>query len=527
MELAWKILNTIDANLAPQPISCKSSSGGSLHSLDMTINIDNTICRAHKHIFSTDKTKLYIPNKTAPDFGLSSVLTNTSNLKGQFLQLDDAGDLKTCDLTPVGLADDKIFPQSVKLDIAGGSSYDDSLHKIQTDEYEWGYLKDLYINFDFFCDTMERSGYVAKDMAIELLNGLASSVNLFWNFQLVNDGSTATKDNGNEILKAVDLSFNGKPPNAAKGLAMFQSIGVNSPFLEFNVKLEVAGAMANQIMAQQVSNESSLNVEDKPEDFAGGLFSSKPDPVAEQLHQIYKTTNKEEAERESKERTKDLATKKKESWEAYQKIKKELSFTTQIAGAFYALFDGDDNTSFIDEVTDVAKEAVDEVKKSVGLDTSEEGQNRSTNFELFMKKAGVYGKLNDPNNMGDLADEWYDLWGGNDTQIDDTTIVVATWNDTQLLRQIYEYDLNPLNKVKFRDEKIKKNPGFLPIEVTFKVHGVSGIKVGDTLRIIDLPHIYKRKLLQVFNVEQSVDDDLWTTTVVAKVRNVDLSAITT
>lgn len=530
MELAWKLLNSIDASLQPQPISCKSLSGSELHSLDMTINIDNTICRAHKHIFSTDKTKLYIPNKTSPDFGLSSVLTNNADLKGQFLQMDENGDLKTCNLAPTGLADDKVFPQMVDLDIQGGASYDDSLHGIKCDAYEWGYLKDLYINFEFFCQTMERSGYVAKDMAIELLNGLASSVNLFWNFQLVNDGSTSAKDKGNEILKVVDTSFNGVPPTSAKNLAVFQSIGVNSPFLEFNVKIEVAGALANQIMAQQVSNESSLNVEDKPEDLAGGLFASKPDPVAQQLHQIYKTTNKEEAEREAKERELDSETKKKKEWEAWQKVKKDTSIGTQFGAVIYAAFDGDENTSALSEAGDLISNTtgavIDATKSAFGADTAEQGKNRATNFELFMKKAGVYGKLNDPNNMGDLADEWWDLWGANDTTIDDNTLVVATWNDTQLLRQIYEYDLNPSVKVGARDIKIKKNPGFLPIEVTFKVHGVSGIKIGDTLRIVDLPHVYKRKLLQVFNVEQSVDDDMWTTNVVAKVRNVDISTTT-
>ena len=38
--------------------------------------------------------------------------------------------------------------------------------------------------------------------------------------------------------------------------------------------------MANQVMAQQMTDETSLNIEDKPEVFTG-LFANAPDPVAD------------------------------------------------------------------------------------------------------------------------------------------------------------------------------------------------------------------------------------------------------
>jgi hypothetical protein len=69
---------------------------------------------------------------------------------------------------------------------------------------------------------------------------------------------------------------------------------------------------------------------------------------------------------------------------------------------------------------------------------------------------------------------------------------------------------------------LKKSAGYLPIEVNFTIHGVSGIKVGDMIHFIDLPYRYKAKLFTVLRVEQSVTDDMWTTTVDAFCRNIDI-----
>lgn len=529
VELAWEILNSIDADLLPKPISC---GGHTKRSLDFRINIDNTICRAHKHMFSIDKTTLYVPNKLGPDFGLRAVLGSSKDLKGSFVQIKDGG-LVTQNFAPNGLPDTNNFPQPVKLDTPGGSTYDTSLHKIEVDEYEWGYLKDLYINFDFFCTTMEKTGAVSKDVAIELLNGLASGVNLFWNFQLVNDGSKGKDDNGNEILQVVDTSFNGKPPTSSTELARFQAIGENSPFLEFQIKLEIAGAMANQVMAQQMTDESSLNVEDKVEQFTG-LFANAPDPVAKKLHQLHREEYAEEEKKKSAERETSKEQVEKEKEEAWVKVEKTgtVGETTSMGAERVkdkfntgGLFAG--IKAAVEVGTEIVKDlgtaAVDVAKSATGNDTGAEEKDRESNFDLFMQKAGVFPKLNDPETMPDLANEWYDVLGSNDANLDDKTMVCATWADSQLLRQIYEYDLNPANtKIGF-EKSAAKNPGYLPIEVTFKIHGVSGIKVGDVLRITDLPHVYRRKMLQVFNVSNTIDDDLWTTEVTAKLRNVDLA----
>ena len=51
--------------------------------------------------------------------------------------------------------------------------------------YEWGYLKDLYIDFDFFSECIESTGLFTKDVYYKILNGLSSAVNMIWDFQIV------------------------------------------------------------------------------------------------------------------------------------------------------------------------------------------------------------------------------------------------------------------------------------------------------------------------------------------------------
>ena len=147
---------------------------------------------------------------------------------------------------------------------------------------------------------------------------------------------------------------------------------------------------------------------------------------------------------------------------------------------------------------------------------------RTSNYEIFMQKAGVYPKTNNPNIN---TNDWQGLGrDANSLVIDDNSIVCAIWEDTQLLRQIYEYDLTGGNTITFNNGA-NKNPGFLPVEVNFTIHGVSGVKVGDMLHFVDLPRVYRTKIFSVFDVEHNINDDMWQTSVVAKLRNIDVKTL--
>jgi hypothetical protein len=544
MELAWEILNTSDLILGPQLIGCDKG-GKSNKSLDSAISIENTIIRAHKHIFSTDKRYLYIPNEQAPDFGLYDILTSQTALSGSsFVKFED-GSLLTQNLEPIGLPNLYAFPQKSSCDVNGLKVFDESIFAISQDPYEWGYLKDVFVNFDFFCECMQKNGFVIKDVALDILNGLSSAVNLFWDFQIVETGSTsATKGNtGDMCLIVVDKNFSGKPPKNEPGLLSLQSIGTNSPFLDFKMKLEVVGAMANQVMAQtnasKSPSQSSYSVEDKVENFQG-LFASKPDIVGTLLNTIHKESL-EKAEKEADQLEQNTQTQTERTQEMTQQFIDALvkkAETEAITGAQVTFLQNWAYGLILSGDTDLALQGTELLGKTyfyAVTSTAAEGTNyvlegesrvataaRTSNYEVFMQKAGVYPKTNNPNiNTNDVAGL------GRDTDslvIDENTMVCAVWEDTQLLRQVYEYDLTGGNLITF-NEGANKNPGFLPIEVNFTIHGVSGIKVGDMLHFVDLPRVYRTKIFSVFDVEHSINDDMWQTSVVAKLRNIDVKTL--
>jgi hypothetical protein len=545
MELAWEILNTSDLILGPQLIGCDKG-GKSNKSLDSTISIENTIIRAHKHIFSTDKRYLYIPNAQAPDFGLYDILTTSTDLSGSssFINFED-GSLLTQNLEPKGLPNLYEFPKKTTCDVSGLKVFDESVFAINQDPYEWGYLKDLFVNFDFFCECMQKNGFVIKDVALDILNGLSSAVNLFWDFQIVETGSTSTTkgNTGDMCLIVVDKNFSGKPPKNEPGLLSLQSVGTNSPFLDFKMKLELIGAMANQVMAQtnasKSPSQSSYSIEDKVENFQG-LFANKPDVVGTLLNTIHKESleraEKEAEQIEQNTRTEQEITtqiteqfieavKKKAETEAitpieYQAIQSWIYYLIKEAPIANAAIAAElQGVLLLSTVTSNVSEASNYVTEG---ESRKETTARVSNYEIFMQKAGVYPKTNNPNiNTNDVAGL------GRDTDsliIDETTMVCAIWEDTQLLRQIYEYDLTGGNTKTF-NEGANKNPGFLPIEVNFTIHGVSGIKVGDMLHFVDLPRVYRTKIFSVFDVEHSINDDMWQTSVVAKLRNIDVKTL--
>jgi hypothetical protein len=535
MELAWKILNTSDMLLEPTEISCTKK--GSNKGLDSEISIENTIIRAHKHMFSANKEYLYIPNQTGLDFGLEEVLSQTSDLtSGSFLRLNDDGSFVEKNYAPNDLPLDNAFPQLGPLIRNAAKEYDDTFEPLRCESYKWGYLKDLFINFDFFIQCMDRNGYVIKDVALELLNGLSSAVNLFWDFQIVETGSTsATKGNvGDMCLIVADRSFTGEPPTARKSLLSLQTIGTTSPFLEFNIKMELGGALANQVMAQRTSEMSpgvgtDINVESKPEAFQG-LFASVPDGVTKKLNTIRTQMDLERAKQESEAIANSSRT---ELENAKAELERKIAANEDNIGDHWAVGNAefqagnywDAFSAYASGVgegfEDLYEGAVELGTNIVTGESTEERKQRASNYEFFMQKAGVYPKINDPES--DFAKEFWTDWNSsNDTTISDSTLICAIWEDSQLLRQIYEYDLTPSKKPIDVQKELKKTPGYLPVEANFTIHGVSGLKVGDLIHFKDVPHVYRTKLFTVFEVEQTINDDIWQTSVVTKLRNITL-----
>ena len=190
LELAFKILNTCNFKLEATKVEdCTLVEKGFSYEID----INTTTCRAFPYMFSTDSSILYIPNEEAPEFGLLDALTSTTPVS-QFVQIE-SGSLKskTQDInlankyTPEGpnevsghlyafpartsLSDDKYF------ETVDERGIDSTILEKDAPKGYWGYLRNLYINFDFFCEVISRSNVVTKDIYYELLNGKSSDVN--------------------------------------------------------------------------------------------------------------------------------------------------------------------------------------------------------------------------------------------------------------------------------------------------------------------------------------------------------------
>ena len=564
MDLAWEILHTTSMDIQVLKTPCKSSN----ETINYRINIDNTICRAHKHIFSTDKSKLYIPNKNLPDFGLfesffppdseqvknaieagfgTDEYENTSIYKkfGTGMRTVNGLDFKT-NKTPEPWL---YFPSQIPLNDPDQGVFDDTAYSRKANAHEWGYLKYLYINFDFFCECLEKNGYLAKDVALDILNGISSAVNMYWDFQISERGrvpirhesypsggtvgpsqNVKTKEEtkkpvygdflkpeefgadynkkqettkGPLELQVVDFNFAGIPPSVGTPLMKFQSRGLNSPFTSFTFNVDVTGAMANQVMAKRNAQASAgkksvgttTAPEDKSESFSG-LFANKPDPIMQYLDSLsIESKTVQDGESDDEPKYKSEKDRNKESGAALTSTGVATNNVFSIATGF-----GLTLASFF------AKDDTEEIHEA--------------NFDYFLSKAGVFPKVFDRTTfeVPSRASTAKSNLGLLDM------VFCGTFSDSNLLTQVQEYDICGDGQFDTAEKNLKNNPGFLPIKMTFTLHGLGGLKVGDIFSVIDLPHVYKTKLFQIMHVEQTVSEGMWVTQVDASLRNTDVTS---
>lgn len=535
MELAWKILNELGkGEVVRDTYSCE---GKNVSVPNNTISIENTICRAHKHIFSMNREFLFIPNATTPDFGLEQIFASPSENTG-FLVVKD-GKIVERNIRHYHPAPKSYqFPRgkSLKEALADnnselGEAFDDSYRLIDKDEFTWGYLKDLFINFDFFVECLNRNGSLIKDIAIDILNGLSQGVNMFWDFQIVEVGSTHPKDKGVQQLVVVDANFNGLPvggklvddtDNAPDTLSL-QIMGTNSCLLDVNLKLQVQGAMANQIMAQRGSlltdtetstANSSATIEDKVEDFSGlfstGLVDNLTNKIAEIQSRVGASGGGGGPAPGSRGSTVPVFGVDADGRETI--LYKDILYTYSPPQDFYDPITG----AFL--YTNPEKTARDKYTEVLAREIRERIRAEAdANWIMFMSKAAVFPRKQNPNVMDFETTNAVFEDPYNDAKFDQ--LIVGVWEDSQLLRQVYEFDMiNPNNSADIRFEA-KRNPGFLPIEITFTLHGVSGFKVGDMIHFRDLPHVYRTKIFTVMNISNSIEGDIWKTIITAACRN--------
>lgn len=499
--LAFSIIDLMDdVVLEPTPEGdCKGKNAAPSNG---KVVWENTICRAHKNMFSADSNYLYIPNKYAPSFDLQGALTTDKEafesplpkLSGKELSADNCVDLHP---RSYGGSKTSYFPCNKALNFEDQACYDGSYVPLKEEAGNWGYLRDLYINFDFFCDELEKSGLVTKDIYYDLLNGMSSAVNLYWNFQIIPRGSieihtpggdldadtyyryqkaiNSKKNDGVEELQVVDASMGGniKMMGTSVGLAKFQSRGAKTPFLSAELNFDIPGAMKGQVIGSKLAkkNRASIqnpNAEDK-EIRLDGLFSNKIDSVLDALNSV-------------REAIKDEQDKKSDS-----------------------------------QMTESERKAAEKKRDKDAKEAKEEQQK--ANYEYFVENGTVIPMEQDRDADRDMVNNWYEWGGGSDAVNLEDIAVVGAWNDGQVLKKVQLMNEGLLSGG--TSTLGQRNVPLLPIKFNFTIHGVSGIRVGDTFNIIDLPSKYKTKVFQVTQVGHDIAQNIWTTKIEGSMRNME------
>ena len=481
--MAVAILNAYPIDLAPH-----SAGACTKQSRSLKINIRDTFIGGFPHMFSTDKSKLYIPNTTAPNFNLNNVLTksdeiddieyikfnalnkteNQSNLHPKVNEVpsDDrsqrngsAHDPATGQSRPVPYA----FPCEYDLNSSVISyTCDNSVLPVTENRKFWGWLKDLYINFDFFCECLSKPNLVVRDVLYDMLNGMSGACNSIWKFQIQEKALTNDKEGPMELTVS-DMNFLGKVNPYPDGMAIFQARGTKSPFIKSDFSIDAPGAMMSSVVQKKMAGGTLDGSNEGPRPLFGNVFSTDKIDRAGTILLAVRTSKEEKNKEKDKEPT--------------------------------------GNTP--------------------GSDTDSKEDAKAKSYELFAERAGIFSKIQDREGKIDIADTTIDLKSSNDGVIEDL-LTVGTWNDPAALKQIELIDKGLVKgapKSQTKKEAQKQNPPLGLAEFNFDIHGASGFKVGDQFRVKGLPSKFGApSLYQVVKVDQALSTEGWTTSVKGKLR---------
>ena len=380
--------------------------------LPFAIRSDRTACTAFEKIFSTDKTKLFIPNKNTPKADFVAVAQNGG------VQTDFTG---ICDNTVSRTTGPKVeFPtKELDVPIPNIASTGMTVKFAKKQNYTAGMLDNLYVNFAFAKGILETKSLPMKDALYQILNGMSGAAGSIWDFQIVD----LPNDAGVNQLHIIDRNLTDKTTHSDE----FVATGVNSPFLEVGLSMDISGQLASQVMLNK--KEAAYNSSMPP---VKGLFLKQVDDM--------------------------LQTKVEE----FKGIKGAPSTNT------------------------TAKPT----------DAKAENERKKRDFATFLGKVGLApGVL-----------------------LNNTVTWPASGEVHSICYQTAFDDLNLFESLKTgSDYTQEKGTGvsiLLPINLTLKMHGVSGIKRGDKIKIDALPPQYKKGgFFQVTGITQNLSEDYWTTEV--------------
>lgn len=456
--------------------------------LSVEFSLDNVRIGAFKYIFSTKKEKLIIAG-FIPDFSVYFLNTDVIN------QLDD-GDLESGGVV-YSDKDFRIFGAGADDVIQFTEPNDLNEDGFTETAHNWGYLRNLYVNFDMFYSKITQPNKNVREILEDILNEMSSAVNGFWNFQIVE------RQEGNRIIMTViDENWVGKPPEEP---VTFPHAGAKSVFLESDLDISIPGEMLSQLVNKRLS--FAVNPDEAPLSVGTNtFFTSVKDLFVRGVTGETASTEPKKQEYASEDPNVVLS----EAEKYYQEKLKELN-------------------KYQEDVKKIQEKDPDYEPKNLQgyLDNLKDAR---------MKYEAAGGKLDQNQVREVVAKQSLAKLSQNLSKIDvvprvniptipDVDVSKIKDHDTFLTQyRVFCFD-DPafLDKLK-NDAHSAKNGGGtlshpLPIKYRFKILGTSGLRRGDMFNIDGIPDKYRlHGLFQVTEVSQNIEGMMWTTEVTGEYR---------
>jgi hypothetical protein len=523
--------------------------------VSLTINIDNTIIGAFPKMFSTNASKLIIPGEI-PKF---SEYFLTSN---EVVQYND-GKLNNSNPT--------IFNDDLASFVENDNLKDFNLKEVGG---YYGYLKNLYINFDMFVNKIEQNQKTIREVLLDILNEISSAVNGFWNFQIVEgefkknnetttnelremapfvaatnelremapfvaartgqiwennpiknlsstipntpikNVKTSNKTEGDIEITIIDENWVGQIPDGVS-IIEFKHSGISTPFINSSLDISIPNEMAGKIVMNRMGYDSQKDI--NKISTTGSFFESSLDLFWGKVSEGADVSGLAEGSGVNGNQSVDDDVKVKKNWELIQseenKIDKSKTTTSaNLGGTIIVYKDKDGNTIKTSTFSGPGSARVryeNRELKRLKLEDIEAAQEYGKELSEgimteYMEKIDVV-----PNQKRN------DLTIGNDVKkLIGEDLLIYCFNDTDFFEMMKNY---------YTEEKYKNGiKGLsqpLPIKYSFTILGNSGIRRGEVFNIDGIPEKYKKRgLFQVTEIEHSISDMKWVTTVTGQYR---------
>jgi hypothetical protein len=448
------------------------------------LDINNSIIGAFPRMFSTKASKLIITGYV-PDFSV------------YFLSSDEP--IQKSDGVigvnrPLGFSTFVKFVEETNLNEFG----------LKEKKEYYGYLKNLFVNFDMFKSKIEQKNKTIRDILLDILNEMSSAVNGFWNFQIVEGEST----DGNIVITVVDENWIGENPEP-DAVVEFEHTGIGSPFLNSTLDISIPSDKANQIIAKRLGSDSQP---DSANITLGGLFSAQTDLFLPRSGVSGTSgtsgTSGQNTVADETETQQKLA-------KAYKE--RDDLITREVVGAdgvvgYYGVVPGEQGERLL------KTKAADGTVKYQGFDRALKEIRRIEEEAQKEVKAAAKGRLTTFLDKIDvvpspLVTTAIKIEESEIKSLINTKLFIYCYDDTDFFNAMKNHYFNK------KGGSSLSHP--LPIKYTFTILGNSGIRRGDTFKINGIPEKYKKYgIFQVTEVEHSISGMKWETTVTGQYRQI-------